>query len=96
MTPFFAVNGGAQRAAHAAGTGDGVVVADIADGQNVADDAVAVAVDGVGVGRDVIRDHLALQLGALVGVKADVVGVGVEVQRVHVQLAGGGVGGAGG
>ena len=55
MTPFPAVNGGAQRAAHAAGTGDGVVVADIADGQNVADDAVAVAVDGVGVGRDVIR-----------------------------------------
>ena len=38
------LDGGAERAAHAAGTGDGVVVADVADSQDVADDAVAVAV----------------------------------------------------
>ena len=87
------INAGAQSGADAAGTGNGVVVADVADGQDVADDAVAVAVDGVNVVGDVLQDHLALQLGALVGVEAHVVGVVVEGQGVHVQLAGGAVGG---
>ena len=68
-------------------------MADVAHGQHVADDAVAVAVQAVNVGLDVIQDHLALQLGALVGVEADVVGVLVEAQSGHVQLAGGAVGG---
>src|SRR5699024_9411802 len=41
------LHSGAQSGAHAAGTGDGVVVADVAHGQHVADDAVAVAVQAV-------------------------------------------------
>ena len=68
-------------------------MADVADGQHVADDAVAVAVDLVDVGSDVVQNHLALELRALVGVKAHVVGVLVEVHGGHVQLAGGAVGG---
>src|SRR5699024_613763 len=90
--PVVTLNSSAQRSADAAGTGDGVVVADVADGQNVADDAVAVAVDGINVGGDVIQNHLALQFSALVGVETNVVGVVIELQRVHIQLAGGGVG----
>ena len=43
---------------------------DVTDGQNVADDAVAVAVDGIDVLFDVILDHLALQFSTLVGVEA--------------------------
>ena len=87
------LDGGAERAAHAAGTGDGVVVADVADGQDVADDAVAVAVKVSDVGLDVVKDHGALELGALVGVEADVVGVLVEGQSGHIELTGGAVGG---
>ena len=68
-------------------------MADVTDGQHVADDAVAVAVDGVDVGGDIVQDHLALELGALVGVEAHIVGVLVEAQGGHVQLAGGAVGG---
>src|SRR5699024_8975944 len=80
------LNAGAQSGTDAAGTGDGVVVADVADGQHIADDAVAVAVDlfavlnGLG---DVIQDHLALELSALVGVEANVVCILVEAQSGH-------------
>src|SRR5699024_5510366 len=87
------LNARAQHGADAAGTGDGGVVADVADGEHVADDAVAVAVDGVDVGLDVVADHLALELSALVGVEANVVCILVEAQSGHVQLAGGAVGG---
>ena len=68
-------------------------MADVADGQDVADDAVAVAVKALDVGLDVVKDHGALELGALVGVEADVVGVLVEGQSGHVELTGGAVGG---
>ena len=67
-------------------------MAHITDGEDIADDAVAVAVDGVDVLLDVVNDHLALELAALVGVEADVVGVGVPVERGHVELTGGAVG----
>ena len=71
-------------------------MADVADGQHVADHAVAVAVDLNAVLDgllDVFLDHLALELSALVGVKAHVVCLVVELQSVHVQLAGGAIGG---
>src|SRR5699024_8669303 len=42
---------------------------------------------------DVIQNHLALELSALVGVEAHIVGIFIEIQSFHVQLAGGGVGG---
>src|SRR5699024_6701675 len=87
------LNAGAQSSADAAGTGDGVVVADITDGQNVADDAVAVAVDGVDVCLDVLFDHGALQLGALGCVGTYIVGVRVRAQSGPVQFGGGAVGG---
>ena len=86
------LDAGAERLAGAARTGDGVVVADVTDGEDVADDAVAVAVELGSVGLDVSEDHLALEVAALRGVKADVVGVLVEGQGVHVELARGGVG----
>ena len=68
-------------------------MADVADAQHVADDAVAVAVQAFAVGQQIIDDHLALQLSALLGVEADIVGLAVEGQGVHVQLTGGSVGG---
>ena len=86
------LDGGAESLAGAAGTGDGVVVTDVTDGEDVADDAVAVAVERGGVLLDVVKNHLALEVAALRGVKADVVGVLVEVEGGHVELARGGVG----
>ena len=86
------LDAGAKGAAHAAGAGDGVVVAHVANGKDVANDAVAIAVKRGNVLLDVVLDHLALSLGALVGVKANVVGLVVEVEGGGVKLAGGAVG----
>ena len=61
----------------------------ITDGEDVADDAVTVAVDIGSVGLDVLDDHLALELATLLGVKSDIVGVIVPLKRSHVQRAGG-------
>mgnify|MGYP002442880063 CR=1 FL=1 len=72
---------------------DRIVMADITDSQHIADDTVAIAVEALDVGLDVVKDHGALQLGALVGVEAHVVGVVVEGQSLHIQLTGGAVGG---
>ena len=68
-------------------------MADVADAQHIADDAVAVAVKAFAVGLEIVHDHLALELGALLGVEAHIVGLVIEGQGVHVQLAGGAVGG---
>ena len=86
------LNAGAQSGADTAGTGDGVIVADIADGQDVTDNAVTIAVDGVNVLLDVILDHLALQFGTLVGIETNIIGVVVEAKSRHIQFAGGAVG----
>ena len=59
-------------------------MADVADSQDVADDTVAIAVEALDVGLDVVKDHGALQLGALVGVEADVVGVLVGKVRAAI------------
>ena len=67
-------------------------MSDIADCQNVTDDAVSVTVDGVDVCLDVVSDHLTLELSTLVSVKSHIVGVLVEGKGSHVQLAGGAVG----
>ena len=63
-------------------------MADVADAEHVADNAVAIAVDLSALGLQIIDDHLALQDSALHSVEADIVGISVEGQRVHVQLAG--------
>jgi len=64
-------------------------VSHVTDGEDVANDAVTVAVDVGCMGLDVLDDHLALELAALLGVKADVVGVIVPLERGHIQLTGG-------
>ena len=61
----------------------------VTDGEDVANDAVTVAVDVGSMSLDVLDDHLALELAALLGVKANVVGVIVPLERGHIQLAGG-------
>ena len=67
-------------------------MADVADAEDIADDAVAVAVEAFAVGLQIVDDHLALQLGTLLGVKADIVGLVIPGQRIHVQFAGRAVG----
>ena len=67
-------------------------MADVADGQDVSEHAVAVAVELGRVLLEVVEDHLALGLAALVGIEANIVGVLVELQGRSVKLAGGGVG----
>jgi len=83
---------GAQSATNATGTGNRVIMADIADCQNIADNAIAVAVDGVSMCFNVICDHLALQFSTLVGIETDIISVAVKVQRFRIQLACGAVG----
>ena len=68
-------------------------MSDITDCQNVSDDSVAVTVDGVDVGLDVVSDHLTLELSTLVSVESYIVGVLVEGKSSHVKLTGGAVGG---
>ena len=63
-------------------------MADVADAQDVTDDAVAVAVDLSTLGLQIIHDHLALQNSTLNGVEADIVGVLIPGESVHIQLAG--------
>ena len=60
---------------------------DITDAQDVADDAVAVAVKAFTVGFQIVDDHLALQHSTLDCIKADIVGLSVERQGVHIQFA---------
>ena len=86
------LDAGAERLAHAARTSDGVVVAHVTNGEDVANDAIAVAVECGDVLLDVVLDHLALRLGTLVGIEADVVGLVVEVEGCGVKLASGAVG----
>ena len=61
----------------------------VTDGEDVTNDAVTVAVDVGSMSLDVLDDHLALELAALLGVKANVVGVIVPLERGHIQLTGG-------
>ena len=67
-------------------------MADITDCQNVSDDAVAVAVDGVNVCLDVISYHGSLKFSTLVGIESYIISIVVEAHRCHIQLAGGAVG----
>ena len=67
-------------------------MADIADCQNIADDAVAVAVDGLDIGFDVFLNHGSLKLGTLVRIESYIVRIVIEAQSGHIQLAGGAVG----
>ena len=64
----------------------------VTDGENVTNDAVAITVDVGCVILDVLDNHLALELAALLGVETDIVGVLVPVERSHIELTGGGVG----
>ena len=70
---------------HAAGAGDGIVVAHVADGEDVANDAVAVAVErrrcSSGCSPCTIWPS---SLGALVSVEAHVVGLVVAVEGVRM------------
>ena len=71
--------------------GNRVVVADVPNGKDITDRAVAVLVDLSRVLLDVVDNHLTLQLSALICVEADIVGLVVVVQRILVQFAGGAV-----
>ena len=74
-------------------TSDRVVVADVPNGKDVTDRAVAVLVDLGSVLLDVLDNHLTLELGTLVCVEAYIVGLVVEVKCLFVELARGAVGG---
>ena len=61
-------------------------MADITDGQHIADDAVAIAVNGVYVLLDIIFYHSSLEFRALVGVKTYIICILVIIQCRHVKL----------
>ena len=73
-------------------TGNGVIVSDITNCQNIADDAIAISVNFIRMLCDVISNHLALQLSTLLGIEANIVSVLVPVQSSHVKLTSGAVG----
>ncbi|SPT74845.1 Uncharacterised protein [Arcanobacterium haemolyticum] len=67
-----------------AGTCDGIVVSYIANCQNIANLAIAVAIDRILVLFDEFGNHFSLEFCTLGGIEANVVRLIVEVQRVLI------------
>ena len=67
-------------------------MSDVADCKNIADYAVAVAVDCIDVLLDVLLNHSSLKLSTLVCIKSYIVCSVVEAEGVHVQFSSGAVG----
>ena len=67
-------------------------MSDIADGQNISDDTVAVTVDGIDILFDVLFDHCSLKFRTLICVKTYIIGIIVEIKGCHIQLSCGTVG----
>ena len=64
-------------------------MADITDSQHIADDTVAITVNGVYVLLDIIFYHGSLEFRALIGVKTYIICILVIIQSRHIKLSGG-------
>ena len=67
-------------------------MSDITDGQNITDDAVAVAVNVIDILLDVLFYHGTLKFSTLIGVESYVIGIFVIVQSCHIKLSCGAAG----
>ena len=66
---------------------------DIADSEDIADDAVTIAVNGIYILLNIILYHGTLQLRPLVSIEAHIIGILVIIQSRHIKLSGGTAGG---